>query len=217
MKTFRLLYTRLCVLPASVSVGRYGDNSSSGPTGSLATTVSTSPGSHWVRAPPPGVTSSVFHTVRALCLIHRQPLHAIHLHSVIRRSNQYLSTRQGNYQLARWRSWWAPRLARSGLLQCSNASGILLCIPGVLFRTFLIFCLVPAPCPPARTPLTTASTSSVVVRLFFVVRVLLLQLRCQSTPPPGDTSPHPRTSEASSCMITCCVTRTMFCRLPLPA
>ena len=42
----------------------------------------------------------------------------------------------------------------------------------------------------------------------------LLHLRCQSSPPPGDTSPHPRASEPSSCGITLCVTHTRFCRLP---
>ena len=43
ISTFHLMYTRLCALPASISVGKYIGNSSSGPTGSLATMVSTSP------------------------------------------------------------------------------------------------------------------------------------------------------------------------------
>ena len=54
--------------------------------------------------------------------------------------------------------------------------GDLLCLPRVLFHLFLNFCLVPAPCPPVRTPLTTASASTVVVRPLSV-RVWLFQFR----------------------------------------
>ena len=160
ISTCRLMYTHLGVLPASVSVGRYGGNSSSGPTGSLATLVGTSP-----RAPTPGVTSYVFQTFRVWCLLHRQPLDRstpLQCHSTSQSSIFPRGT--GKYQLARWRSWWAPRLARSGLLQCSSARGNLACIP----RVSPPVRLVPAPCPPARTPLTTASTSSVVVRPFLL-------------------------------------------------
>ena len=48
------------------------------------------------------------------------------------------------------------------------------------------------------------------------VRVLLLQLRRQSSPPPGVTSPHQRKPDASSRRITLCVTHTLFCRLSPP-
>ena len=63
--------THLCTTPASISVSRCGGNSSSGPTGSLATVVGTSPGSLWYdsSAQTPGVTSYVFQTFRVLCLV----------------------------------------------------------------------------------------------------------------------------------------------------
>ena len=67
ISTFRLMYTRLGALPASISVGKCGGNSSSGPTGSLATMVGISPGSLRASAQTPGVTSCVFQESCSTC------------------------------------------------------------------------------------------------------------------------------------------------------
>ena len=91
---------------------------------------------------------------------------------------------------------------------------ILICVPGVsppvlelLPRSGAVF---------DRTG-TTHNRLNVEYRCeaLFVTRVLLLQLKRQSSPPPGDASPHPPTMEASSCRITVCITHTLSC-LPLP-
>ena len=90
---------------------------------------------------------------------------------------------QGRGLLGRWRSWWAPRLARSGLLKCSNARGNLICVPKVSPPVLELL-----PRPAAVSARTDADRNRLDIKrhcdALFVIRVLLLQLHRQSFPLP---------------------------------